>query len=320
MWSLFRSLDPSQIGAAAGLGASVSWAVTSVLFTAAGRRLGSTTVNASRLIIAFAVLTLAHALITGSWIPAVSGPQLLALAASGLIGLAICDQALFTAFVDVGPRRALLIMTTSPLWAVGFGWAFLGETPTPLRGLGVILIVAGVATVVLERRPTGGDTARHPHALRGAVLAAAAAALQAVGLLLSKQGITAHDDSPAVGELGATLVRMVFGVLGVAPILLVAWMRRHSRSSGEARGRRVGSRPIGLALAATGAVTGPILGVWLQLVSVNAVSVGVAQALSSLAPVLILPVTVLVLRERVPLLGWAGAALAVGGSALLFLT
>ena len=118
------------LGPAAGLLTSVLWTLTSILFAAAGRRLGSTVVNATRIALAIVILGLIHRFIIsddGAWIPQMRGGQVLLLALSGVIGLSLGDQALFTAFVDIGPRLSNLLMTTSPLFATVFAWV-----PRPL--------------------------------------------------------------------------------------------------------------------------------------------------------------------------------------------
>ena len=62
----------------------------------------------------------------GSLLPDIPTVQMwVYLALSGVIGLTICDQALFSAFLAIGPRKALLYMTTSPIFAALFGFFVL---------------------------------------------------------------------------------------------------------------------------------------------------------------------------------------------------
>ncbi len=96
------------------------------------------------------MLGVTHRVLSGAWVPDVVGRQVLYLAVSGIVGLSIGDQALFAAFVYIGPRLAMLIMTTAPLFAAFFGWLALGETLSPIAWLGVGLTIGGVAWVVLE--------------------------------------------------------------------------------------------------------------------------------------------------------------------------
>ena len=308
-------MGPEQIGVAAGLATSVSWVASAIAFTAAARRLGAVGVNAARLLFAVVMLGVTHRVLFGTYWPETGHAQLAYLALSGLVGLTICDQCLFSAFLDAGPRLVLLVMTTSPLFALLFGGLVLGERVGLLALLAVLVTLAGVAWVVGERR-TGGRP-RAPSWRRGVLLAVAASALQAAGSMLSKRGI-GHGVVPPERYLdpqAATLVRMTFGALGMIPIVL--WSRRRA-------GRRAppieGRVARGLMLAAVGAVFGPFLGVWASLVAFDRLDIGIAQTLCSLSPVLILPAIPWLEGERVSARAVLGAIVAVAGSALLVAT
>ena len=312
-------IPEAYLGHAAGLSTSVLWTATSFFFTSAGRRVGPTAVNASRILFAIVMLGVTHRVLSGAWVPDVVGRQVLYLAVSGIVGLSIGDQALFAAFVYIGPRLAMLIMTTAPLFAAFFGWLALGETLSPIAWLGVGLTIGGVAWVVLERRP-GGAGPTEPHRLRGILLAFVGAACQAGGLLLSKQGM-GHGWLPSDQFLhpqAATLVRMVFAAVGMLPILAIHGMRERRLRAIGIRPTRTGSPRAGYLFAAAGAFGGPFLGVWMSLEAGHRVPIGMAQTLCSLPPVLILPLAWLIYKERISLRAVIGAVIAVGGVALLF--
>ncbi len=302
----------AYIGPGAGLATSVLWTGTSLLFTAGGKRIGPTWLNAIRIGLAIVLLGATHRLLAGAWLPPAVWGQVVFLAASGVVGLAIGDQALFTAFVDIGPRLAMLIMATSPIFAILFGWAALGETLGPLSWVGIVMTVVGVGWVVLERPAAPG---RHAcHRVRGLTLAFVAAACQAGGLLLSKQGI-GHGWLPPEQHLtpqAATLVRMCFAGLGMVPILVIHGLRQRGRT------RRSGSWGAGVGFVACGAVVGPYLGVWMSLVATDRAPLGIAQTLCSLSPVFLLPFAAMIHKERIGVRAVLGAVLAVGGSAVLF--
>lgn len=315
---MMASLDP-YIGPAAGVGASLMWTFTTLLFTAASQRLGTTRVNALRIVLALVWLGLTHRLLAGTWIPAATTRQVVLLAVSGLVGLSIGDWALFASFVSIGPRLATLLCTTSPIFAALFGWLVLGETLNAVAGLGMLLTIGGVAWVVLER-PAPGSALVKSNRVRGVLLALAAAAFQAGGYLLSKQGI-GHGWLPREQHMPpqtATLIRMFFAAISVFPLIwLAARMRIGARSHLAPIGER--ERRIGYVYTLCGSFVGPFLGVWLSLVASDRVKLGVAQTLISLTPVFILPLVVWVYKERVSLRAVLGACIAVAGTALLFL-
>ncbi len=313
-------------GHAAGLTTSILWTGTSLSFTAASRRIGPTAVNAIRISFAMVLLALTHRLRFDAWIPAALPRQVWLLAFSGVIGLVIGDQALFTAFVEIGPRLSTLIMTSAPLMAALCGWVALGEALGPTAWIGVALTVGGVAWVVLERprAPASADPRIQPvrHRARGIILGFVAAACQTVGYLLSKQGI-GHGwlpDSELMDPQAATFLRMFFAGLGMVPVVLVYGLReRKERAAGVRPKASPHSRRSGVLLAMCGAMVGPYLGVWMSLVAADKVPLGVAQTLCSLPPVLILPFVRFVYQEHISKRAVAGAVLAVAGVAVLFL-
>lgn len=308
------------IGPLAGIATSALWTATLLFFAAAGSRIGPTVVNASRIMLAIVLHAITFRLLSGMWFPDVAGNQILLLALSGVVGLSIGDQALLTSLVYIGPRVAALVMTTAPLFATLFGWLALGETLPPLAWLGMAMTVGGVAWVVLERQPSATEQARASWGA-GLMLAFVAAACQAGGLLLSKQGM-GHGSLPAEQHLdpqAATLVRMVFAGLGMVPIVAGRFYRERKRRAAGLSSGLCGSRGTGFLLAGCGAIVGPFLGVWMSLVASDRAPLGVAQTLCSLPPVFILPFMVFIHGERIGVRAVVGAIVAVGGSALLFL-
>lgn len=311
-------IPPEALGPLAGLSTSVLWVFTTICFTEGGRRIGPTSVNALRLFGAVALHAGTFRLLQGHALPDLDPRQWRLLAASGLVGLSLCDQCLFQSFLDLGPRRAVLVMTTAPLFAALFGALFLGEHLGAAAVGAMGLTLAAVVWVVRERG--AGPAAAVGSRTRGLVLASIAAVAQAAGSLLGKRGL-GHGWLPAEEHLDpqtATFVRMMFGALGVVPVLLVA----------VARGRLLGgvtgdgeapNRAQGLAFVAVGTVLGPFLGVWASFVAFDRLPIGVAQTLCSLTPVLILPISVRFYGERWSARAVGGALLALAGSLLLVL-
>jgi drug/metabolite transporter (DMT)-like permease len=319
-------LSDTDLGLVAGLATAVLWATTAMLFTGATRRLGATTTNAVRIGLAVAILATIQWWRASGLLPELATRQWVDLALSGVIGLSLCDQALFVAFGLIGPRRVMLLQTTTPLFALAMGVVLLDERVGGLALLGVFVTLLGVAWVVLER-PSGSRVERTstPAAVRrGWMLAALAAFLQAVGALLAKRGM-GHGWLPPeehVAPLTTTYVRMIFGALGVAPLVAhAAWRRRQTLAAGSpvVRPPLFDQRARGWLCVGAATVIGPVLGVWMSMEAFDRVAVGLAQTLIGLSPVLILPMVALS-GERVSARAVMGAVVAVAGSAVLFLT
>jgi drug/metabolite transporter (DMT)-like permease len=78
-------------------------------------------------------------------------------------------------------------------------------------------------------------------------------------------------------------------------------------------------KPQVIRLIALGALVGPLLGVSASLLAVQHTEIGVASTLMALPPVIVLPISYFVFKEKI---GWqavAGTILAIAGVAVLFL-
>lgn len=294
-------------GEIAAVATSLLWAVTAILFTAAGRRIGSWAVNFARLPLAVLLLGAGLWLSTGSPWPAAGWHEHLWLGASGLVGLTLGDAFLFASFTMIGPRRALLVMSTAPIVTLVSARLLLGERLGPLALAGIATIVGGVALATLGR-DDGGEAFRHqppPVVRRGFAAAFLGAAGQGLGATLAKGGMAHLDPLPA------TLLRMWWATAGL--VLLSLIMGRLGSTLAALRNRKAWPALAG------GVVVGPVLGVWLSLVAIKHAEAGVAQALIGTTPVTILLPSWIVYRDRPGVLAAAGAAITVAGGALLFL-
>ena len=290
------------LGESAALLTSLCWSLNSVCFMVAGRRVGSATVNLGRLLMAWGILLLVHLAVYGSLFPMQAGSARLGwLSASGLIGFALGDAVLFEAFVLIGARMAMLLMTLSPIFSALLAWLFLGQSLSPLKLSAMVVTLGGIAWVVWG----GGEHEEHPHLWRGILLGIGGALGQSIGLVFSKFGL-AGDFPP----ISANLIRVTAGVLAL--LLYFGVTGRLRGTLGALRDGRA------TAFIGLGAVTGPVLGVVLSLIAISKASMGVAATLMSLSPVILLPVSHFVFKEKVGGHAILGTLLALAGAAALF--
>ncbi len=81
--------------------------------------------------------------------------------AGAVLGLGIVSTALPTLAVAAASSRLApflntLIRLSTPLFAAGFGWIFLGQEPTPWTAVGAVLILSGLLVQTLRSRPDRG--------------------------------------------------------------------------------------------------------------------------------------------------------------------
>lgn len=201
----------------------------------------------------------------------------------------------------------MLVMSISPLESAILASAFLGQSLALPAVLGVLVTIAGVAWVVLESGQNTKDAQRNPHRLRGVLLSMGAATGQAVGLVLSKVGLSGNF--PA---LSGVVIRML---AAAAALWVMTWFQRQARPTIGRLSQNRGAIPALIG----GAAVGPYIGVWLSLVAVQFAPLGIASTLMALPPVFLMPISWFLYHERIGWQGISGTLLATAGVAMLFL-
>lgn len=300
-----------HIGEWAALLTAVFWTVTALSFEAASRKIGSMVVNLLRLIVGFCFLSVFAFFYRGLLWPVDASPETwLYLTLSGLIGFVFGDLCLFQAFVVIGARVSMLLMALSPPMTALIGWLLLGETMKPVSWLGMALTMTGIALVVLKNQTgnegKGGLTRmRFNYPVGGILLGLGGALGQAGGLVLSKIGMRGYD------TFAATQIRVISGIAGFS--ILFFFFRLWKEVF---HGLTYKKPMLQLTL---GAFFGPFLGVSFSLLAIKYADTGVAATIMALVPVLIIPPSMILYKEKVTLKEILGALLAVTGVALFFL-
>jgi drug/metabolite transporter (DMT)-like permease len=310
MFQLFW-ISMDYLGEIAALLTSVCFSFTAVIFAQASRRVGSQITNRLRLVIALIYLMIINLILFGQPLPVGAGiERWVWLSLSGIIGLALGDLFLFRSYEHIGPRLGMLLMSLAPVIGAVLAWVFFGETLQAGQIAGIALTLSGIAWVV-GTRP--GENSNQPHVDgRGLLFGVLAATGQAVGLVLSKQGMLGDSASGDFSPFAANAIRMLAA-------MVVFWLMTFAQRQGQATINAVSRDRSALKLIAVGAFIGPVLGVTASLLAVQHAEIGVASTLMALPPVFLLPISYFVFKER---FGWqtvAGTLVAISGVALLFL-
>lgn len=284
----------------AALAAAFSWVFAALLAADPSREIGGMAFNRLRVSAGFGMLLLTT-LVSGklllipiNWYPI--------LVASGLMGLAIGDTALFAAFKRLGPRRAQILYACNAPIAVMLGMVFLDESPNPGQIAGIVAVFSGVVIAIIW-----GKRASQLHRweqIQGAVWVGVGLGLlsglgQALGSLIVKPALDAGVDPMAastvrIGAAAALLVGM--RLVGLAEPASTAINLRH------------------VFYAGMNALVAIVIGVSLLLWAFAKGDIGIASILSSTTPVLILPWLWYQTKERPAAGAWLGALVAVLGT------
>lgn len=264
-------------------------------------------------------MTGAISLLLGGW--RTVGPlQVWQLAGSSLAGITIASTTYFATIYAVGPRITALLFSLTAPFAVVLGYLAYGETISGRQGLGIVLVLTGIVLALGIHdavKPAAAEIVPVGDAPGGTAPSAAAAGFwlgilfgvvtalgQAVGSLLARPAMAAGVEPFTAMGLRSGLAALLFIALSATPL------GRNSRQP-------VRAGALGLVVAS--AFIGTTLGMSLLMAALHAGHVGIVSTLSSMTPVLILPL-VWARSGKVPgALAWLGALLAIAGTALISL-
>lgn len=245
------------------------------------------------------------------------------LALSGLSGIIIASTTYFAAIYMAGPRvTALLFSLTAPV-ALLLGYLVFGETVSGRQALGVAFVLAGIVLALGVPRRFGGKgagvpavtvEAPLPHDVPvapsrtfaiGVALGIVTAVGQAVGSLLARPAMAAGVEPFTAMAVRSGVAAAFFTLLLLVPL---AVLHRPYRF-----------RAADLGLSTGSAFFGTGLGMSLLMAALAGGNVGIVSTLSSMTPVVILPMVWLRSGTSPSRTAWAGAGLAVLGTALISL-
>lgn len=289
---------------ALALVAAACWAIAALFSAPASQRLGAIAFSRWRMLFA-ALLLWAIALASGGWRSLdASGFGLLAL--SGLIGIFVGDTALFACMNRLGPRRSGVLFATHALFSAVLAWLFLGESLWGWALVGSGLLVAGVMLAILRGRHSDESHAWEQTLGRlwvGVALGLLAALCQSVATLMLKPLM-----STGVDAVAGSAMRMSTAFAAHALLWASGW--HLARAQQALRWREAAQVFASAAIAMA-------LGMTLILQAMKHGQAGLVAILSSVAPIVVLPLLWLVYRRRPAWGAWAGAVLAVAGTALV---
>jgi drug/metabolite transporter (DMT)-like permease len=297
-------------GELAALFTAFMWTVSSMAFEAAGKRIGSLSLNILRLLMALLFISAMNYFSRGLVLATDADAYTwFWLAISGLVGFVIGDLLLFQAFIVIGARITMLVMSLAPPITALIGWMLLGETLTFKQILAMTVTVSGIIMVMIFRKNNDKGVKYGKRsisvAFAGFLLALGGTIGQAAGLVLSKKGMGDYD------PFAATQIRIIAGIAGFA--LLITILNRWKRVI-------VATKNIpAVKSMALGSFAGPFLGVSFSLIAVKYTETGIAATIMAIVPVIIIIPAIVISKEKISLMEILGAIIAVIGVGLFFL-
>lgn len=292
-------MTESLLGAIAALASALAWAYGAILF----RRLVEKVLPLGLTLIKSLIgMCIIGALLVFLRPERIDGPDVLNLALSGLVGIAIGDALFFKSLLYLGPRLAILLGCSGPVFTVVLAVLILRESVSGITAFGIAMVISGVAWVLWEYE-NGASGFRGK--ARGVFYALLSSLCMSVGIILAKEGVG------TTSALQATFIRLFAGALG-----LLLWGVL-TRQMGSWLAPLKDPRLLRTIFSSTFVVI--FGGFWLFLVALKYTDASIATTLNSTTPLFILPLAAWILRERISRRAVWGAVLAVSGIALIFL-
>lgn len=250
-----------------------------------------------------ALLTGVLSLLHGGW-KGLELWQVAYLCASSLFGIVVASTTYYAAIYATGARVTALLFTLTSPFALALGYIIFGEKVSGQQGLGVALVFVGIVLAIGFSGAKGeGRAARF--GWTGIALGVVTALGQAIGSLWARPAMASGVDPFAAMTIRAGLGAMFFVTINLLPI-------RAIRSDEPFAFKN-------LSMVVVSAIFGTGLGMSLLMAALANGKVGIVSTLSSMTPVVILPMVWLRSGKAPAKTAWIGALLAVAGTAAISL-
>ena len=226
------------------------------------------------------------------------------LGVSGIVGILIGDTCYFRSLQILGPGRALMLTTSSPIFSVLIGYYFLAEWISLTCGVGLLITLLGITVVIADQRNRSEEPGIFPGTLTTGILYAALGSLcQAMGGALAKFSLDTVD------ALYASFIRLLIPT--ALALLFILSRVQWRKQAAEIFARENVNWLIG------GSILGTWLGIWFMLVSYQETKLAIAQTLLSTSPLFAIPLAYLLKKHVSSLQTIGGATVAILGIYLL---
>lgn len=286
-------------GGIAALGSAFFWALGMILWRKIGEKISPLGMNFSKAIIGSLYLIIVLLFIG---IEPIATRAFMFLGVSGLLGIALGDTFFFMSLINLGPRLASLMGTLAPVCTAVAAFLFLGERPSFPAWVGICLTLSGVAWVLKERIPQKVIVKNKSAGIKYSILSIVC---MSAGILFAKKGVA------SVAPLQATLIRLMWGFAGLS-----LW----GIFSRQLKSWVFPFKNLHLAKSVLFVVfLGTFGGFWLFLIALKYIDASTAGTLNSTSSIFILPLAMVMLKEKISLRAAIGACIAVSGIILILL-
>ena len=293
------------LGQVLALLTAIFFAENSIIFSFLGKHVGSDSVVHLRLWIATPVILILAFIFEGNFLSLISFSSLFCLLLSGIIGYFVCDSLLFWAFANWGPRETMVVMTLNPVFTSIFSYIFFKEYLTFIQIFAICVTIVGIILLIFGEKKLKTKT-KEKNRVKGIFFAFLSSILQAVSIILAKSALF------EVGPMGSNSIRCVGGFVAVM-IYSIFFRKQFSFDFHQFSNKKY------LNLLIFASLTGPVLGMTMQMFAFDLAPVGLVSAIVQITPLFILIFDWLYLKKSLSLGAVIGTIVSVLGVALMFI-
>jgi len=291
------------IGSMIGLLGTALYGLSVVVYRSQAKEIGPVAASSIKMWVALPLMAFMVILLPGIDSIFLPVATLTFLATSAILGAVIGDTVYLWSQERIGVSYAFPIAMSFPIITYLLTIVFLGESPILSRLAGVIIAVLGVILLSNEQnRNEKDDDAPRRFDLWGIAGALLTSVLYAVGIIALQVGIEGVD------PISGNLVRVLFGSIAFIPLFAVA---KHQGM------KRPTSRSV--ALVSIAGFFGMGVGSLFFVTAVASVGATIMSVISSTAPLFAIPISVLILKERLTPLAVLGIIATLLGVVLVVL-
>jgi drug/metabolite transporter (DMT)-like permease len=293
---------------------TLCWSLGIFPFTEAAKRIGAGPLNQYRLLLAWIIISVilffSNDLNIFQLFTIPQPYHYIFLGLSGIIGFSIGDYCSFTSFKLLGPKLGSLYTTFAPGAALIIGYIALNETINFIGIIGIFTTIGGVIWLTFSKKDAfEASKIGYKRDQKGIIYGVIGALCQGTGLVLSKYGMDYYSEK--LPTMHAVWIRLLFAFAGAFVVSIFLGKLKSN------------SKPIftneknNLPFLFLGTLLGPVMGVTLSLLAIQQLEVAVAQTIFALLPLFVLPISLIVYKEKITLQSVFACFIALTGVLLL---
>jgi DME family drug/metabolite transporter len=295
-------LTPELIlGSAIGLAGAALYGLSVVVYRSQAKEIRPVAISAIKMWVALPFMTLMTLLFPGLGAAVLPTTAVFLLSSSVILGAVIGDTVYLWSQERIGVSYAFPISMSFPIITFFMTVGFLGEPLILSRLGGAVIAVIGVILISNEQnRKKNREDPNSKFDALGILGAIITALLYAAGTTILQVGIEGVD--PIAGNL----VRMIAGSIAFVPMVAVAKLSGMAWPTANSTKRVILAGFFGMAV-----------GSLLYVVAVAMVGAAIMSVIASTAPLFAVPVSVLVLKEKVTPIAGVGILATIAGVILV---